>query len=309
MRKTLLLTTLWLLAHLPASAQFVIDLTDGQKLSWDDFTIVQGTGDDEWLLRRIDLTSGGTNISRVVSIAAQPLTERSYTAPTFPDDYRNISGWTSRTRWNLANVHDPSVMRADDGYYYMYCTDAGFGNPQDGKGHFHARRSHNLVDWEYLGATMANVPAWVKDSLNNSRTALGLPTITSPTYGYWAPCVRRVRSDLYRMYYCIVVDNYIKTGKQNTAANFDNSWSERAFIGVMETTNPASNKWVDKGFVLCSMSDKGKNWTRSSTNDWNAYFRYNAIDPSFIITPEGEHWLIYGSWHSGFAAGGERQME
>ena len=149
---------------------------------------------------------------------------------------------------------------------------------------------------------MATVPAWVKDSLNNSRKALGLPTISNPVYGYWAPCARRVRSDLYRMYYCIVVDNYIKTGKQNTEANFDNSWTERAFIGVMETSNPASNQWVDKGFVLCSMSDKGKNWTRSSTNDWNAYFRYNAIDPSFIITPDGDHWLVYGSWHSGFAA-------
>ena len=302
MRNTLLLAILWLLAQATASAQFVIKLTDGQELSWDDFTIVQGTGDDEWLLRRIDRTTGGTDISRVVSIAAQPLTERSYTAPTYPDDYRNISAWANRSRWNLANVHDPTVMRADDGYYYMYCTDAGFGNPQDGHGHFHARRSRNLVDWEYLGATMASVPAWVKDSLNNSRKALGLPTISSPVYGYWAPCARRVRSDLYRMYYCIVVDNYIKTGKQNTEANFDNSWTERAFIGVMETSNPASNQWVDKGFVLCSMSDKGKNWTRSSTNDWNAYFRYNAIDPSFIITPDGDHWLVYGSWHSGFAA-------
>ena len=77
------------------------------------------------------------------------------------------------------------------------------------------------------------------------------------------------------MYYCIVVDNYIKTGKANNEANFDNSWSERAFIGVMETSDPASNKWEDKGFVVCSMSDRGKNWSRSSrTSDWNAYFRY-----------------------------------
>jgi beta-xylosidase len=105
------------------------------------------------------------------------------------------------------------------------------------------------------------------------------------------------------MYYCIVVDNYIKTGKAATTENFDNSWTERSFIGVMETATPANvNSWKDKGFVLCSMSDKGQNWTRNGTNDWSGYFRYNAIDPSYIITPEGEHWLIYGSWHSGFAA-------
>ena len=284
-------------------AQYVIDLTDGQQFSWDGFTFEPGDGDDEWKIRRTDQTTGGTDIARVAAISAVPLAERSYKAPSYPDDYRQLSSWTSRSKWNLANVHDPTVMRADDGYYYMYCTDAGFGNPQEGHGHFHCRRSRNLVDWQYLGATMNSVPSWVKDSLNEARQRLDLPVIDSPVYGYWAPCARKVREGLYRMYYCIVIDNYIQTGKANTEANFDKSWTERAFIGVMETSDPASNKWDDKGFVLCSMSDRGKNWSRSSrTGDWNAYFRYNAIDPSYIITPEGEHWLIFGSWHCGFAA-------
>ncbi len=35
--------------------------------------------------------------------------------------------------------------------------------------------------------------------------------------------------------------------------------------------------------------------------DWNAYFYYNAIDPAYIVDPGGKHWLIHGSWHSGFA--------
>ena len=302
-KQLLLLSHLLTFSLLTVQAQFVISLTDGQQFSWDGFTFVQGDGDDEWMIRRIDQTTGGTDISNVATITAVPLAERSYKAPSYPDDYRQLAGWNSRSKWNLANVHDPTVMRADDGYYYMYCTDAGFGNPQEGHGHFHCRRSRNLVDWQYLGATMNNAPAWVKDSLNEARQRLDLPVINSPVYGYWAPCARKVREGLYRMYYCIVVDNYIKTGKANNEANFDNSWSERAFIGVMETSDPASNKWEDKGFVVCSMSDRGKNWSRSSrTSDWNAYFRYNAIDPTYIITPEGEHWLIFGSWHSGFAA-------
>lgn len=300
---TLLLTVMTLLFHATATAQYVISLSDGQKFTWSDITIVKGSGDDNWLIRRGDITSGGTDISRVVSITATPLTERTWKAPTYPDDYRHLAKWDTRSKWNLANIHDPSVMLADDGYYYMYCTDAGFGDPQNGHGHFHCRRSKNLVDWKYMGATMTTPPTWVKDSLNSERRQLNLPEISSPQYGYWAPCARKVKDGLYRMYYCIVVDNYIKTGKANTPENFDNSWTERAFIGVMETATPdKANSWVDKGFVLCSMSDKGKNWARSNTNDWNGYFRYNAIDPSYIITPEGEHWLIYGSWHSGFAA-------
>jgi beta-xylosidase len=227
-----------------------------------------------------------------------------YTPPAYPDDYTGIAGWHNRSLWNLANVHDPTVMLADDGYYYMYQTDASYGNVHTGHGHFHARRSRNLVDWEYLGATMDAAPAWVEDSLNAYRTKQGLPPIEDLTYGYWAPSARTVGKGLYRMYYSIVPDHYIQTGMLNTEANWDGSWTERAFIGLMECTDPGSNLWVDKGFVLCSASDKDMNdWGRTSrTNDWNAYFLYNAIDPAYSITQEGEHWLAYGSWHSGIAA-------
>ena len=225
-------------------------------------------------------------------------------APTYNDDSRNISSWANRSQWNLANVHDPTVMKADDGYYYMYQTDASYGNAHTSGGHFHCRRSVDLVNWEYLGGTMQSTPAWVKTKLNEIRAQQGLDPVTDPQYGYWAPCARKVKDGLYRMYYCIVVDNYIKTGKPaNNTNNFDNSWGERAFIGMMETTDPGSNKWTDKGYVICSSSDKGKDgWKRNSLNDWDAYFYFNAIDPTLVITPQGEHWLIYGSWHSGFAA-------
>jgi arabinan endo-1,5-alpha-L-arabinosidase len=123
-------------------------------------------------------------------------------------------------------------------------------------------------------------------------------------YGYWAPVVRRVNvggQEILRMYYSIVIDNYIKTGKANTSANFDGSWTERAFIGMCESTDPAGAVWTDKGFVTCSSSDRGKNYSRSSLSNWDAYFYYNAIDPTYIVTPEGKHYLIHGSWHSGFA--------
>ena len=217
-----------------------------------------------------------------------------WTAPTYLDDYRNISGWENRARWNLSNVHDPSVMKADDGYFYMYCTDAGFGNPQNGHGHFHCRRSTNLVDWEYLGATMPNLPSWVSVKLNEIRAQMGLgPSTTNfSNCGYWAPCVRKVREGLYRMYYVITIDGTI---------DGPNSWGERAFIGLMETSNPADvSSWVDKGYVITNYSDRELNYKVSPTAWEQCYFKYNAIDPSYIITPTGEHWLVYGSWHSGF---------
>lgn len=247
---------------------------------------------------------------------AQTLEEQlaSYEAPTYDDNYTAIAGWENNSKWNLANVHDPSVMLAEDGYYYMYQTDASYGNAHDGHGHFHCRRSKDLVNWEYLGATMEEAPAWAVEKLNEYRNEMinaegkKLDPIKAEdiSYGYWAPVVRKVNNGLYRMYYSLVIDNYIKTGKKNTAENFDNSWTERSFIGLMETSNPASNQWEDKGMVVCSASDQpnteANGWGRRGTGDWDAYFKFNAIDPTYTITPEGKHWLIYGSWHSGFAA-------
>lgn len=247
---------------------------------------------------------------------AQTLEEQlaSYEAPTYDDNYTAIAGWENNSKWNLANVHDPSVMLAEDGYYYMYQTDASYGNAHEGHGHFHCRRSKDLVNWEYLGATMEEAPAWAVEKLNEYRNEMinaegkKLDPIKAEdiSYGYWAPVVRKVNNGLYRMYYSLVIDNYIKTGKKNTAENFDNSWTERAFIGLMETSNPASNQWEDKGMVVCSASDQpnteANGWGRRGTGDWDAYFKFNAIDPTYTITPEGKHWLIYGSWHSGFAA-------
>ncbi|MEN2414442.1 arabinan endo-1,5-alpha-L-arabinosidase [Flavobacterium mesophilum] len=224
------------------------------------------------------------------------VTTPAFPGPTYADNYTSISSWGNRTQWNLANVHDPTVEKSGE-YYYMYQTDASYGNAHDGNGHFFYRRSKDLINWEFMGSSMTTAPAWVKDSLNNKRARMNpaLPPITNPSYGYWAPCVRKV-GNKFRMYYSIVVTNPITGTDTNT------SWSERAFIGLAETDDLASNNWVDKGMVVCSEPDGVKSYVRNGANDWDAYFKFNAIDPSFIQTPEGDQYLIYGSWHTGIAA-------
>ena len=228
--------------------------------------------------------------------------------PTYSDNYLSYAGWDSHNSWQLANIHDPTVMKAADGYYYMSQTDAGYGNPTSGKGHFYVRRSSDMIKWTPV-TTYNNscilpdeVPSWFLDSINSVRSRRGLDAIPEDSLtsvGYWAPVMRQINDTLYRCYYCLVPGNYIKTGG-NT---FDNSWEEGSWIGMAETNDPGSGVWTDKGGVICSASDQGKDeYSRSSTSDWNAYCRFNAIDPTYVVTPEGEHWLAYGSWHSGFAA-------
>ena len=219
-----------------------------------------------------------------------------YVAPTYVDNYVDIAGWEQRDKWNLENVHDPTVVLDEDGYYYMYQTDASYGNAHTAGGHFHSRRSKDLVNWEYLGGVMQSLPDWVIPKLNEIRKEMGLKEV-SPSladFGYWAPCVRKVRNGLYRMYYSIVCPGTL---------NGNGTWSERAFIGLLENSNPANNNgWEDKGYVITNASDKELNFNVAS-NDWaNCYYKWNAIDPSYLIDNDGKHYLIYGSWHSGIAA-------
>ncbi len=245
-------------------------------------------------------SEGGGNTGGNGDTPTEPTTPADYVAPTYNDYYINEAGWNSRSKWNLANVHDPSVMLADDGYYYMYQTDASYGNAHDGHGHFFCRRSKDLVNWEFMGSTMKSCPAWVKDKVNEVRAAMGLGqtsiNFASNEIGYWAPSARRVSAGLYRMYYSLNLPTVGASNDRMAAATFNPN-----IIGMMETSTPQDvNSWVDKGFVICQYSDQGKNYSGKSI--WGGYWKYNAIDPSFIITPEGKHWLIYGSWHSGFAA-------
>ena len=235
--------------------------------------------------------------------------EVGFVAPDYKDDYSAISSWANHDQWNLANVHDPSIACLG-GKYFMFNTDASYGNEHmkaPVNKHFPGKMSTDLVNWTYIPGLMDEAPAWVADSLNKIRARMNLDPISasSVSYGYWAPVVRKVKVggvEKLRAYYSIVIDNYIKTGKPNTSANYDGSWTERAFIGMCESTDPENGVWEDKGFVTCSSSDLGRDgWARSGQNNWDGYFYYNAIDPTYVVDDDGRHWLIHGSWHSGFA--------
>ncbi|MDR9364989.1 MAG: arabinan endo-1,5-alpha-L-arabinosidase [Balneolaceae bacterium] len=219
-----------------------------------------------------------------------------FDGPTYSDNYTPVASWGNRTQWNLANVHDPTVVK-DGEYYYMYQTNASYGNEHEGHGNYPYRRSKGLVNWEYLGAAFQDVQSWVKDSLNNIRAEVEPPLspIENPEYGFWAPHITKV-NDTYRLYYSVVITNPI------VGSNSNRYWTERAFIGLAESTDLSGNHWEDKGMVIHSVADRKETYQRDGDSDWSAYFKYNAIDPSYVVTPEGEHWLVYGSWHSGIAA-------
>lgn len=223
--------------------------------------------------------------------------ESTFTIPTYADDYSAISGWDYRKQWNLANVHDPSVVYWTDGYYYEWGTDASYGNAHSGHGHFLGKRSKDLVNWQVVPGIFSTPPDWVTTKINEILTAAGKDKVTSAEIdlSYWAPVVRKITVDgqtKLRMYYSMPVNKPTLGGNQGIPA----------LIGMCESTDPDNGVWEDKGFVTCSSSDMDLTTANLNKTQWGGFFYYNGIDPTYIVTPEGQHWLIHGSWHSGFAA-------
>ncbi len=80
-----------------------------------------------------------------------------------------------------ADFPDPAVLRASDGFYYVYATQGG---GSDGKPHnIQLARSRDLVEWERLGDALPAKPAWA-----------------SRTQDFWAPHVSH-HGGLYYLYY------------------------------------------------------------------------------------------------------------
>ncbi|ALI99372.1 arabinan endo-1,5-alpha-L-arabinosidase [Rufibacter tibetensis] len=99
----------------------------------------------------------------------------------------------------------------------------------------------------------------------NGLPAMGVQHITSngatPVKGLWAPYIMKVGSE-FRLYYSLAAE----VGKTSA-------------IGLL-TSNSPLGPWVEKGLAVTSV---------------NIGPGTNAIDPSVVVTPSGQHYMVYGS--------------
>ena len=84
------------------------------------------------------------------------------------------------------SVHDPSVIRADDGLYYI------FGS------HMAAARSADLIRWEMISRDAGAGCTLVEDVQEQMKEALTYAQTTT----FWAPDVQQLKDGRYCMYYC-----------------------------------------------------------------------------------------------------------
>lgn len=123
--------------------------------------------------------------------------------------------------WGSRHAHDPTVVRADDGTYYMFSTDAG-ANSEDIPTGVHIRTSRDLVTWHFAGTAFDGVPGPARD--------------WTGAQGLWAPEVVRWPGTGWHMYYSA------STFGSNTSA-----------IGLATAPHP-SGPWEDRGIVVATLS-------------------------------------------------------
>jgi arabinan endo-1,5-alpha-L-arabinosidase len=99
----------------------------------------------------------------------------------------------------------------------------------------------------------------------NGLPAMGVQYITSnggtPNNGLWAPYILKVGNE-YRLYYSLASSAF-----------------RVSCIGLATSSSP-EGPWVEKGLAVTSVTNGAGT---------------NAIDPSVVVTPAGEHYMVYGS--------------
>jgi len=127
---------------------------------------------------------------------------------------------------------DPTVIRASDGWFYAYATQAVV----DGQPHnFQLARSRDLVNWERMPDPLPVKPAWA-----------------GGTQLFWAPDVHQ-RGETFYMYFSAVL-NPDEAAKFKKEINQEKS-EESVFCLAVATAKAAGGPFVDSGQPLkCGLS-------------------------------------------------------
>ena len=127
--------------------------------------------------------------------------------------------------WGAVNAHDPSLVKGDDGRWYVFSTDASAGDVH--RCGVQVRVSDDLISWEYLGTAF-------EDYENTCREAVSAAGLNPAEHqGLWAPDAVKA-GDRWRLYY--------------SASTFGSS---RSAIGMAEADSLAG-PWEDRGIVVRS---------------------------------------------------------
>ncbi len=200
---------------------------------------------------------------------------------------------TTAANYTRASVHDPSIVKLQDGSYYIIGS------------HLGAARSKDLGNWtsaanSHLGSTNTTF-------FKNIYADLAIPEKWSnTTNGYnlagnlWAPdIIYNEAMGKYCMYLSVNGQVWNSSIVLCTADNIDGPYTYQGTIVYSGFTNKSVNNVNDTDVPRVLGSNPDISRYLGGDGSWNASYGTNAIDPAVFYDEEGDLWMIYGSWFGG----------
>ena len=198
----------------------------------------------------------------------------------------------SAGNFSRVSVHDPSIVRLEEGGYYMIGS------------HLGAARSNDLMNWQ--NAANSNLGSTRTTFFKDIYRDLAVPEKWSnTTNGYnlagnmWAPdIIYNPKMRKYCMYLSVNGQVWNSSVVLCTADKIDGPYTYQGTIVYSGFTNNRTNNVNDTDVprVLGQNPDIGRYLSNGS---WNASYGTNAIDPTVFYDENGNLLMVYGSWFGG----------
>ncbi|MCP8898102.1 LamG-like jellyroll fold domain-containing protein [Gilvimarinus xylanilyticus] len=223
-------------------------------------------------------SDGGSTTSSSSSTANSSSSSVSSSSSSEPlQAFENPTIDPTLVNYNDVAVHDPSVIRAEDGTYYVVGSHLGFA------------KSTDLVNWELVanGVNDAN-PLF---NTYATEIAEGIEW-TGGHVGSWASDIIRLADGRYYFYYNHCANPASEEGLCN---------APHSYLGVAVSDN-VEGPYEDQGIFLYSgQTDEQMqgDYGVGDLESFDAFVHPNVIDPTAFYDKDGQLWLSYGSYSGG----------
>lgn len=246
------------------------------------------------------------------------------------DDYSHVANMESRNEWGSYNVHDPAMTKVGD-TYYMYSTDAIYFPPRPrpektAEGHqggnkmrkrekplgfAQMRRSKDLVNWEFIGWALPEIPKSAVEFVTSRNDGHGATNV-------WAPYMVDNGNGIFHLYFCVSAfgKNTSVIGLA-TATSPEGPWEYQGPVVETDATTPMNaidptvitadgRRFMHYGSyfggLYCVEIDPATGFTKNEKDLGKLvarranYLKDNLEAPEIIYNPELKQYFLFGSY-------------
>ncbi|MFA9377868.1 MAG: glycoside hydrolase family 43 protein [Lachnotalea sp.] len=183
------------------------------------------------------------------------------------------------------SVHDPQVIVAEDGSYYMFGT------------HMTAAKANSLTDWSMFATGVGARNKLFDNLFDEEKEAFAyVGKNEDGRYSVWAPdVIYNKATGKYMMYFC-TTSTYVKSNLCfATADSVEGPYTYQNTILYSGFTSST----VKKTNFYDIMPEDTKITAYVKNGSYNNLEWPNCIDPALFYDKNGKLWMVYGSWSGG----------